>query len=232
MSSLGLVVTEMSSEAAPGSTGDVSEDDLLGHGNEGDGNEGDALSDRSNSTIVPETHFGDDREFDLEVPTEMELADQTTPAKAVVVESENTAANDVKSEKKVPTIPTTESIESVMVAKHLVIKEKLVVERENVEVETVIRLHDEMFMKDLCCIMMMTKSQFKDSSHIKSGRYYLPEELMLSKMGMSSGLLLNLTLMESFYPCGAAYQCCFSETPMIRMMSRGIDQHSLSQPLC
>ncbi len=181
---------------------------------------------------MPETHFGDDREFDLEVPTEMELADQTTPAKAVVVESENTAANDVKSEKKVPTIPTTESIESVMVAKHLVIKEKLVVERENVEVETVIRLHDEMFMKDLCCIMMMTKSQFKDSSHIKSGRYYLPEELMLSKMGMSSGLLLNLTLMESFYPCGATYQRCFSETPMIRMMSRGIDQHSLSQPLC
>ncbi len=107
------------------------------------------------------------------------------------VENENTSAKDGKSEKKVPTTPTTESTESVMVAKPFVIKEKLVVERENVEVETVIRLHDEEFMKDLCRIMITTKSQFKDSGHIKSSRYYLPEEPMLSKMGMSSGLLLK-----------------------------------------
>ncbi len=62
-----------------------------------------------------------------------------------------------------------------MVAKPLEIMEKLIVERQNVEVETVIHLHHEEFMKDLCSMMMMTKSQFKDSSHIKSGRYYLPE---------------------------------------------------------
>ncbi len=217
-SSLELEVTEKSSEVAPGSTGDVSEEDLLSH-SESDGNDGDALSDRSNTTMVPETHSDDDREFDPELPTEMELADQATPAKDVVVESENTDANDGKSEKKVPTKLTTESTESLTV----VIKERLVVERENVEVETIIRLHDEEFMKDLCHITMTTKTQFKNSGHTKSGRYYLPEEPMLSKMGMSSGLLLNLTLMANFYPCGATYQRCFSETPMIRMMSKGID---------
>ncbi len=45
-----------------------------------------------------------------------------------------------------------------MVAKPLEIKEKLIVERQNVKVETVIRLHDEDFMKDLYCIMMTMKS--------------------------------------------------------------------------
>ncbi len=40
---------------------------------------------------------------------------------------------------------------------------------------------------------------------------------------MNSVLLLNLTSMVSFYPCGATYKRCFSETPMIRMMSKGID---------
>ncbi len=169
MSSLELEVTEKSFEVAPASTGDVSEDDLLSHSGS-DGNEGDALSDGSNTTMVPETHSDNDREFDLELPTEMELADQATPAKDVVVESQNTAANDGKSEKKVPTKLKTESTESVMVAKPLVIEEKLVVKRENVEVETVIRLHDEEFMKDLCHITMTTKSQFKNSSHTKRDR--------------------------------------------------------------
>ncbi len=46
---------------------------------------------------------------------------------------------------------------------------------------------------------------------------------MLSIMGMSSGLLLNLTLMASFYPCGATYQHCYSEAPMIRMICKYIN---------
>ncbi len=222
MSSLELDVTEKSTEVTPESTGEVTEEDLLSL-SEVDGNEGDALSDGSNATVVPETHSDDDREFDLELPTEMELAHQASPAKEVVVTSENSDANNDKSEKKVPTKPMTEITDSVMVEKSLIIKKKLVVERENVEVETVIRLHDEEFMKDLCRITMTTKSQFKNSGHIKSSRYYLPEGPMLSRMGMSSGLLVNLTSMANFYPCGATYQHCFSETPMIRMLGKGID---------
>ncbi len=57
----------------------------------------------------------DDREFDPELPTEMESSVQTTPAKDVVIEKENAATDYGKSEKKVPAKPTTESTESVMV---------------------------------------------------------------------------------------------------------------------
>ncbi len=128
MSSLELDVTEKSTEVTPESTGEVTEEDLLSL-SEVDGNEGDALSDGSNATVVPETHSDDDREFDLELPTEMELAHQASPAKEVVVTSENSDANNDKSEKKVPTKPMTEITDSVMVEKSLIIKEKLVVER-------------------------------------------------------------------------------------------------------
>ncbi len=49
---------------------------------------------------------------------------------------------------------------------------------------------------------------------------------MLSNMGISSGLLLNLISMASFYSCGATYQRCYSGAPMITMMSKGIDDFS------
>ncbi len=49
---------------------------------------------------------------------------------------------------------------------------------------------------------------------------------MLSDMGRMSGVLVNLTLMAHFYPCGATYQHCYSEEPMIRMMRKGINDLS------
>ncbi len=107
----------------------------------------------------------------------------------VVVEKENAATDDRKSEKKVPATPTTESIASVMVAKPHIIKEKLIIKRQNVKVEIEIHLHDEEFMKDLCRITLTTKSQLKNSGLFKSSRYYLLEAPMLSSMVMSPGLL-------------------------------------------
>ncbi len=90
-------VTEKSTEVTSGSTGDASEDDLLSHSGT-DCNEGEVLSDGSNATMVPETHSEDDGGFDLELPTLIGSSDQTTPAKHVVIEKENTATNDGKSE--------------------------------------------------------------------------------------------------------------------------------------
>ncbi len=194
-----VAVTEKLTEVAPGSTSDATEDNLLSH-SDSDGNEGEVQSDSSNATMVPDTFSDDDSEFNPELPTRMELSNQTTPAKDVVIKKENAATNNWKSEKKVLATPTTQSTESVMVAKPHVITEKLVIERQNVEVETEIRLQEEEFMKDLCQITLMTKSQFKYSDHFKSGRYYLPEAPMLSSMGMSSGLLLNLTSMARLQP--------------------------------
>ncbi len=70
---------------------------------------------------------------------------------------------------------------------------------------------------------MLTKEDFKDSGHLKSGRYYLPEAHLLTMEGRKSGLLANLTLTASVNPCGATYQRCYSETPMIRYRSKSID---------
>ncbi len=92
--------------------------------------------------------------------------------------------------------------------------------------ESEILLHDEKFLADLGGIIMLMKKDFNDSGHLKSGRYYLPEALLLSMEGRKSGLLANLILTASVNPCGATYQCCYSETPMIRCRSKGIDDLS------
>ncbi len=49
---------------------------------------------------------------------------------------------------------------------------------------------------------------------------------MLSSLGLSSGLLVDLTSIASFESCGATYQHCYSVAPMIRMKSKGINDLS------
>ncbi len=38
-----------------------------------------------------------------------------------------------------------------------------------------------------------------------------------------SGLLANLALTAAVNPCSSTYQCCYSETTMIRCRNKGID---------
>ncbi len=66
---------------------------------------------------------------------------------------------------------------------------------------------------------MTTKKNFKDSGHLKSGRYFLPETPLLNNEASKSGLLRNLALMASVSPCAATYQRCYSEVPMVRLRS-------------
>ncbi len=70
---------------------------------------------------------------------------------------------------------------------------------------------------------MLTKKDFKDSGGLKSGRYFLPKIPLLTDEGNKSGLLGKLAVKASTDPCGASYQCCYSETPMIRCQSKSID---------
>ncbi len=70
---------------------------------------------------------------------------------------------------------------------------------------------------------MLTKKIVKDSGHLKSGRYYLPKIPLLTDEGNKSGLLWKLAVKASTDPCGASYQHCYSETPMIRYRSKSID---------
>ncbi len=52
---------------------------------------------------------------------------------------------------------------------------------------------------------MLKKSNLKDSGHLKSGRYYLPEAPLLTIEVGKSQVLANLTLTSSVKPSAATY---------------------------
>ncbi len=70
---------------------------------------------------------------------------------------------------------------------------------------------------------MIRKRDFLDNSHVKSGRYYLPESPPFNQEGLKSGLYSSLISMASMYPCGATYQRCLPNAPMIRFCSPQIN---------
>ncbi len=207
-------VTEKSNEVAPSSSGEATQEDLLGH-SECDGDKGEILLD---GTVVPESYSDFNDDFVMDLPTDLGVVIKPTPAKDVVVEGETIVADEGKSEKIVPLKATIKSTDIVKASHPPTNMIQLVVEKENVAVETELRLHDEAFVKDLCHITLMTKSQFRDNSHWKSGRYYLPELPLLSDMDSKSGLLVAMAVMASLYPCGATYQCCYSEIIYTKMI--------------
>ncbi len=201
----------------PGSSGDVTDDDLLRHSED---EEGEIYSDSSIHTLVQETLSDMDDDFDPDLPTEFGIIDQATPSKDVVVEKENTEIDDGKSEKKVPVLVKKESTESGKVSQPSSNTKILNIKTKNVKEETEVRLHDEKFLIDLSCKTMVTKNHFKDSSHLKSVRYYLPEYPPLTMEGRKSGLLANLTMTASIYTCAANYQHCYSEAQIVRLRSK------------
>ncbi len=81
-------------------------------------------------------------------------------------------SNEGKSEKKVPALVKNESTESTDASKPTAKSE--IVTPPITKEETEIGLHDKMFLADQGRITMLTKKDLKDSSHLKSGRYYLP----------------------------------------------------------
>ncbi len=84
-------------------------------------------------------------------------------------------------------------------------------------------LKDEQIVLDPFRVTMLMKVDFRRAKHVKSGKYYLPEIFPLSLEGRKSILLSNLRTQANFLPCAATYQCCFVETPMIRLHSPNID---------
>ncbi len=92
------------------------------------------------------------------------------------------------------------SMESAKVSQPLATPKILNIETQNVKEETEVCLHDEKFLTDLSRKTTVTKKDFKDTGHLKSGRYYLPESTLLTIEGRQSGLLANLTIMAAVYP--------------------------------
>ncbi len=196
------------------------EDDLLV-------NDDDGASISSTHTVVMDTQSDDERSFDPDLPTGFKETDQTTPAKDVAIKSAHTEVDKGKSEKKVPESTTRSSTESSEASKPKTSTDAPPSNQTIVNVESSSSHHDEVGIlqleQSLHMINMITKNDFKDNGHLKSGRYYLPESPPYNKEGCKLGLYANIATMSGCYPCDATYQQCPSKVPMIRFCSTHID---------
>ncbi len=180
-------------------------------------------------SAIGETFSDRDEEFDPDLPTRYGDISQATPVKDVVVEKEiddgksekKLPVDEGKSEKIVPALAKKESMESAEASKPTA-KSEIKTPPINKE-DSQVSLHDNKFLLDLGRKTMLTKKNFKNSGRLKSGRYFLPETPLITDEGSKSGLLRHLAITASVYPCGATYQRCYSETPMIRCKSKDID---------
>ncbi len=122
------VVYEKPIEVAARSTGQLTDDQLLGL-SEDDSDKGDVSSDSSTKTIVPETLSDRDSDFNPDLPTRLDGLDQTHLEKDGVVESDKSEADEGKSEKTVPVEATMKSSEIEMASKPLEVKDDSFVEK-------------------------------------------------------------------------------------------------------
>ncbi len=158
------VVSEKPTEVTAGSTGHLTDDQLLGL-SEDDSDKGDVSSDSSNETIVPDTFSDRGSDFNPDLPTRLDGQEQTPLAKDGVVKSNKPEADEGKSEKTVPGEATTKSSEVEMASKPLEVKDDSVVEKhEPRSSEEKIGLKDERFVLDPNQITMLTKGTSNEQS--------------------------------------------------------------------
>ncbi len=184
-------VSEKSVKITPRSAVEVTDDDLL---RRSEHEQEEIYSDASNHTMVPDTLSDMDEYFNPALPTECRIFELVTPAKDVVIGKEiddgksekkllvddrksekKLPIEEGKSEKKVPALVKKKSTESAEASKPTAKSE--IVTPPITKEKTEVGLHVQMFLADLGHITMLTKKDFKDSSHLKSGRYYLPDAL-------------------------------------------------------
>ncbi len=119
-----------------------------------------------------DTHSDDDRSFNPALRTGYEETDQATP---VVVKKVNTEVDDGKSEKKVPPLMKKSSTESAEAPKPPAKLETLNIDKPLVDLELSGSLQDEAITQtDSHLITMLKKKDFRDNSHLRSSRYFLP----------------------------------------------------------
>ncbi len=85
---------------------------------------------------------------------------------------------------------------------------------------------DDKFMQYLHRITMIMKKDFENANYIRSGRYYLLEKSLLTATGRKCSLLVSLQTIANFYPCGATFQACYYEVPMLSLRSPSINDLS------
>ncbi len=116
------VESEKPTEVTAGSTGPVTDDDLLDI-SEDDSDKRDISSDRSTHTAIPENLSDNDSDFNPDLLTRVAGKDQTPLAKGEVVESVKPEADEGKSEKIVPVEAMMESSDVEMASKPLEVKD-------------------------------------------------------------------------------------------------------------
>ncbi len=215
--------SENSVVSPPGSTGSRTENDLLGGRN--DDSHTSCVS--STHTTIMETYSDDEMPFDPDLPTGYGGTDQATLAKEPVVKDMTPEVDDAKSEKKAPRSSVKEITEGTEASKPTAIPEIPIIDKPVTNIKLGSSCQDEEKAEDdLLHVRMLTKEDFKKYSHLKSGRYYLPESPSLNENGRKSGLTTNLAGMASLYSCGATYQRCYPEVAMFRIGSATIDDIS------
>ncbi len=217
------VESEKPTEVTAGSTGPVTDDELLDL-SEDISDKGYISSDTSTHTVVPENLSENYSDFKQDLPTRVAGMDQTPLAKGAVVKCDKPEVDEGKSEKIVQVEAMTESFDTEMASKPLEVKDYNVVGKHvPCSSEEKFGLMDEQFVLNPNRITMLTKGYFKQSKHVQRGRYYLPELPVISIEGRKSMLLNRLRQMATFIPCAASYQRYFSEPPMIRLNSNDIN---------
>ncbi len=142
------VESEKPMEVAAGSTGQLTDDQLLDL-SEDDSDKGDISSDSSTHTVVPENFSDNDSDFNPDLPTRVAGRDQTPLAKGGVVENDKPKADEGKSEKTVPVEATMESSDVEMASKPLEVKDDNVIEKHvPCSSEEKFGLMDERFVLD------------------------------------------------------------------------------------
>ncbi len=213
------------SEVATRSSGEATQEELLGHSKD-DSNEEEVYLDCSTHTLVPNTSSGDDKVFNPVLPTRMGGQDQTLLAKEEVAKNGNIEIDDGKSA-IVQVNSTMESTDNLMASKPQEDKEIKVIEKQEASGGLEDCPQDDKFLQYHHQINMITKKDFKNANHFKSGRYYLPEKHSLSATGRKYGLLVSLQTMANFYyPCGTMFQAYYSKVPILRLRSPGINDLS------
>ncbi len=224
-----MIIDSLSPDVTPGSTGRGTDGVLLGIS---DHENGDIFSDASSTpTITAESFSNHEDPLVPDLPTGQDEGIQASLAKELVVRKET---EEGKTAKEVPSKEENSFKIVPQLAKESTESAKVLKLEANPEIsttptmtdETQVSLHGDKFLHDLTHVTMLSKKNFKDSGHLKIGRYYLPELPLLRDKGNKSGLLRELASRASTEPCAASYQHCYSETTMIRCQSKGIDDLS------
>ncbi len=184
-------------------------------------NDDDQSSVSSSHSKIFGYHSNEDKEeFDENLPTDYSLLGPPSPEKVEVIE--DTVVVEKRKSEATKTIPDSlmkSSKETTETSKAEGTPEtpKIDVPFINKSIITTV-LGDYLMQEEDSSMLVayLSKNEFRDNGHIRSGKYYLPFAPNLNLLAKGSGLLTSLNNKAKRDPCGAIYQQCHPTVPMIK----------------